>query len=121
MDNSSPVESPRDCLGCRVTGTLTGVGVGLYGLHERSKIPSNSSKPSVIRHRHLLLGLSLGTLTIFLIDSCNLRTKKKQFTDRWNSLFWAWTGSGSHGLTLDMDFIGHCIWEDICHLSILDE
>lgn len=52
----------KDCLGCRIVGSLTGLGVGGYGLYERSKITGIPLPASAKRHRQVLLGLSMGNL-----------------------------------------------------------
>ncbi|CAH0482371.1 unnamed protein product [Peronospora belbahrii] len=40
----SPKESMEDCLGCRLTGSLTLVSVGAYFVNERSKLPRHDLK-----------------------------------------------------------------------------
>jgi hypothetical protein len=44
---------PRDCLPCRLTGSLTFAGVAAYLLRERTHVPASSAG-----HRALLAGMS---------------------------------------------------------------
>jgi hypothetical protein len=49
----SPPPPSRDCLPCRLTGSVTFAGVAAYLLRERTRVP-----PSSAGHRALLAGMS---------------------------------------------------------------